>query len=75
MVIDRHCSLPGDGGDAENLVLLGEKGSGLHNCNGPKEVGGGGGEGCNDCLIDGTIAGLVSGEDTENRDFGGVLLE
>lgn len=66
--------MPGDGGDAENLVLLGENGSGLHDCNGPKEVGGGGAAG-NDCLIDGTIAGPVSGEDTENRDFGGVLLE
>lgn len=64
--------MTGDGGDAENLVLLGESGSGLHDCKGPKEVVGCGGE---DGLIDGTFAGLVSGEDTENRDFGGVLLE
>lgn len=56
--------MPGDGGDTENLVLLGENGSGLLDCNGPKEVVGGGGEGGNDCLID-----------VENRDFGGVLLE
>lgn len=75
MLIERHCSILGGGGDAENLVLLGENGSGLLYCNGPKEVVGGGGEGGHDCLIDGTKAGFASGDDVENRDFGGVLLE
>lgn len=75
MLIDRRLAMSGDGGDAENLVLLGEYGSVLLGCNGPKEVVGGGGEGGNDCLIDGIITGLVSGDDAEKRDFGGVLLE
>lgn len=66
---------PGDGGEAENLLLLREHGTGLHDCNDPKDAAGGGDEGVTDCLLDGTIAGLVSGEDVENRDFGGVLLE
>lgn len=67
----------GEGGNAENLVLLGEYESVLLGCNGPKEVvGGGDGEGDSDCLIDGIITSLVSGDDdAEKRDFGGVLFE
>lgn len=67
--------MPGDGGDAENLAQVGENGNCLLDCNGPKEVVGGGGEGGNDSLTDGAITGLVSGDDDEKRDFGGVLLE